>query len=268
LKIPKNPYELPVEDVALIVHVARANLAVALARGSAKDQGNLGVIEMGESFRLSSPLCRTFPAEMRDIPFEQRDIREVLPVRLGRESVPFDRGNDVEAREPDPLAESAAPREEADGRWRPSFLPWGPGAIGGRTGLDPGHVVGDVHGQELYPTGHSDVATVLPADWLAENLRLHGSPAIRTVWPMTDLSKRFGDVVARTRRRRGLSQERLGELSGLHRDTVRRVENNKGSKDGPTLDTIERLARGMEMYPSDLLAMADGSETPDEDDQD
>jgi transcriptional regulator with XRE-family HTH domain len=64
---------------------------------------------------------------------------------------------------------------------------------------------------------------------------------------MTELSKRFGEVVARVRRRRGLSQERLGELTGLHRDTIRRVENDKAPKDGPTLDTIERIARGLEI---------------------
>jgi transcriptional regulator with XRE-family HTH domain len=67
------------------------------------------------------------------------------------------------------------------------------------------------------------------------------------------------------RRRRGLSQEKLGELTGLHRDTIRRVENDKAAKDGPTLDTIERLARGLEIYPSELLALADGSEERDED---
>lgn len=84
---------------------------------------------------------------------------------------------------------------------------------------------------------------------------------------MTELSKRFGEVVAQTRKRRGLSQERLGELTNLHRDTIRRVENDKASKDGPTLDTIERLARGLEIYPSELLALADGSEERDEDEQ-
>lgn len=84
---------------------------------------------------------------------------------------------------------------------------------------------------------------------------------------MTELSKRFGEVVAQTRKRRGLSQEKLGELTNLHRDTIRRVENDKAAKDGPTLDTIERLARGLEIYPSELLALADGSEERDEDEQ-
>jgi XRE family transcriptional regulator, regulator of sulfur utilization len=82
---------------------------------------------------------------------------------------------------------------------------------------------------------------------------------------VTALSRRCGEVVAGVRRRRGLSQEKLGELTGLHRDTIRRVENDKAAKDGPTLDTIERLARGLEIYPSELLALADGSEERDED---
>ncbi len=84
---------------------------------------------------------------------------------------------------------------------------------------------------------------------------------------MTDLSQRFGQEVARVRQRRGLSQERLGELTGLHRDTIRKIENDKVPKDGPTLDTIERLARGLEMYPSDLMGLADGSEHRDEADE-
>lgn len=83
---------------------------------------------------------------------------------------------------------------------------------------------------------------------------------------MTDLSKSFGEAVARVRRRRGLSQERLAELTGLHRDTVRRIENDKASKDGPTLDTIERLARGLNLLPSELVALADGSDDPDDED--
>lgn len=77
---------------------------------------------------------------------------------------------------------------------------------------------------------------------------------------MTELSHSFGRVVAEVRGRRGLSQERLAELAGLHRDTIRRVENDKMAKDGPTLDTIERIARGLGMHPSELLALADGSD--------
>lgn len=84
---------------------------------------------------------------------------------------------------------------------------------------------------------------------------------------MTNLSRRFGEIVRQARERRGLSQERLGDLTGLHRDTVRRVEGDRAPKDGPTLDTIERLARGLEMYPSDLLALADGSEQRDEEEE-
>lgn len=84
---------------------------------------------------------------------------------------------------------------------------------------------------------------------------------------MTELSKRFGEIVAQTRKKRGISQEGLGELAGLHRDTIRRVENDKAAKGGPTLDTIERLARGLEIYPSELLSLADGSEEPEEDEE-
>lgn len=82
---------------------------------------------------------------------------------------------------------------------------------------------------------------------------------------MTELSKRLGEQVKRLRNARGLSQEKLADLANLHRDTVRRVESDKHPKDGPTLDTIDRLARGLELYPSELLAVADGSEDRDED---
>lgn len=63
-----------------------------------------------------------------------------------------------------------------------------------------------------------------------------------------------------------MSQERLAEQADLHRDTVRRIENDKAPKGGPTLDTIDRLARGLSMLPSELVALADGSHDDEDDD--
>jgi transcriptional regulator with XRE-family HTH domain len=83
---------------------------------------------------------------------------------------------------------------------------------------------------------------------------------------VTELTKRFGEVLARQRTHRGMSQERLAEQADLHRDTVRRIENDKAPKGGPTLDTIDRLARGLSMLPSELVGLADGSQDDDEDD--
>jgi transcriptional regulator with XRE-family HTH domain len=84
---------------------------------------------------------------------------------------------------------------------------------------------------------------------------------------MTELTQRFGRTVAGERTRRGLSQEDLAGLTGLHRDTIRRIEGDKNSKGGANLDTIEKLARGLTMYPSELLSLADGSEEPEEDEE-
>jgi transcriptional regulator with XRE-family HTH domain len=84
---------------------------------------------------------------------------------------------------------------------------------------------------------------------------------------VTELSERLGSVVKLFRERRGLSQERLADLAAVHRSTVYLVENDRSSKDGPTLDTVERLARALNMTPSDLLAYADGSEDPEDDEE-
>jgi transcriptional regulator with XRE-family HTH domain len=82
---------------------------------------------------------------------------------------------------------------------------------------------------------------------------------------MTELSQRLGEVIKLVRERRGLSQETLAAQAGVHRSTVLKVEKDLSPKSGPTLDTVERLARGLNLNPSDLIAYADGSEDPDDD---
>jgi transcriptional regulator with XRE-family HTH domain len=82
---------------------------------------------------------------------------------------------------------------------------------------------------------------------------------------MTELSRRLGEVIKLIRERRDLSQEALAAQAGVHRSTVLNVERNSSPKSGPTLDTVERLARGLNLTPSDLIAYADGSEDPDDD---
>jgi transcriptional regulator with XRE-family HTH domain len=84
---------------------------------------------------------------------------------------------------------------------------------------------------------------------------------------MTELSRRLGEAVKVLRERRGLSQESLAAQAGVHRSTVLHVENDLSPKAGPVLDTVERLARGLNLTPSDLIAYADGSEDPEEDDE-
>jgi transcriptional regulator with XRE-family HTH domain len=78
------------------------------------------------------------------------------------------------------------------------------------------------------------------------------------------LSERFGGVVRRERESRGISQERLAHLADLDRTYVQRLEQGRYS---PTLDTVERLARALQRFPSELVALADGFEAEDAEDE-
>jgi transcriptional regulator with XRE-family HTH domain len=82
--------------------------------------------------------------------------------------------------------------------------------------------------------------------------------------PVTELSRRFGAVIRQERKRKGVSQERLAQLSGLDRTYVQRIERG-GSN--PSLEKIDALARALQRLPSDLIALADGSATEEEDEE-
>lgn len=64
----------------------------------------------------------------------------------------------------------------------------------------------------------------------------------------------FGQAVRQLRQERGLSQEQLGYASGLHRNYVGGVERDELN---PTLSSIEKLAAGLNVKPSELLALAE-----------
>jgi transcriptional regulator with XRE-family HTH domain len=64
----------------------------------------------------------------------------------------------------------------------------------------------------------------------------------------------FGEAVRGLRERRELSQERLGELSRLHRNYIGGIERGELN---PTLKTIKKLAAALELTPSRLLAAAE-----------
>ncbi len=68
--------------------------------------------------------------------------------------------------------------------------------------------------------------------------------------PSPTLAERFGRNLWRSRRRAGLSQEDLGNLVGLSRDAISRLE--KGERLA-RLDTIIRLAAGMNVSTCVLL---------------
>jgi len=64
----------------------------------------------------------------------------------------------------------------------------------------------------------------------------------------------FGLVVRRTRQKRALSQEELGERSDLHRNHIGRIERGDLA---PTLRTVETIAAALETAPSTLIAQAE-----------
>jgi transcriptional regulator with XRE-family HTH domain len=65
---------------------------------------------------------------------------------------------------------------------------------------------------------------------------------------------KFATNVERIRERRGLTQEQLGWAAGLHQTAVARIESGERR---PTLDTIFKLAQGLEVPPADLFAGID-----------
>ena len=64
----------------------------------------------------------------------------------------------------------------------------------------------------------------------------------------------FGLAVRVRRVGRRLSQEELGAVAGMHRNYVGSVERGEQN---PTLQTVYRLADGLQLAPSELLALAE-----------
>jgi transcriptional regulator with XRE-family HTH domain len=64
----------------------------------------------------------------------------------------------------------------------------------------------------------------------------------------------FAANVGRIREQRGLTQEQLGWSAGLHQTAVARIESGERK---PTLETIFKLAYGLEVPPADLFAGID-----------
>ncbi len=64
----------------------------------------------------------------------------------------------------------------------------------------------------------------------------------------------FAANVERLREARGLTQEQLGWAAGLHQTAVARIESGERK---PTLETVFKLARGLEVAPAEFFAGID-----------
>ena len=69
----------------------------------------------------------------------------------------------------------------------------------------------------------------------------------------------FGEAVKTLRMERGISQEELGRLAGLHRAHVGEIERGEIS---PTLDSVQVIADALGAPPSHLVALAEGNSRP------
>jgi transcriptional regulator with XRE-family HTH domain len=64
------------------------------------------------------------------------------------------------------------------------------------------------------------------------------------------VAQRFGKNLRRCRRRAGVSQEKLGIASGLHRTEIGLLE--RGAR-VPRIDTAIKISRGLGIQPKELL---------------
>lgn len=68
------------------------------------------------------------------------------------------------------------------------------------------------------------------------------------------LTEKFGKKLKLERVKRDLSQEKLAELADLHKNAIGFIERADNS---PTLETIDKIAKALNMNPSELLKFDD-----------
>ncbi len=69
--------------------------------------------------------------------------------------------------------------------------------------------------------------------------------------PKEELTKKFGALVKKLRLERGLSQERLGELCGLHRNYIGAIERAERT---PSIVSADKLAKALGTTLSELFS--------------
>jgi len=72
-----------------------------------------------------------------------------------------------------------------------------------------------------------------------------------------DIKSRFGKTIRLFRKKRGITQEKLGELSGLHTNYIGGMERGERN---PSLETINKITRALDLSLSDTFAGIDGPE--------
>lgn len=68
--------------------------------------------------------------------------------------------------------------------------------------------------------------------------------------PLSTPRQQFADNVRVAREAAGLTQERLAWAAGLHQTEIARIESGQRN---PGLDTIIKVARGLELAPAELF---------------
>jgi transcriptional regulator with XRE-family HTH domain len=75
----------------------------------------------------------------------------------------------------------------------------------------------------------------------------------------------LGDKIRLLRNEKKVSIRKLSELTGLSKSTLSDIENNKSKK--PTVDTIERIARTLEIPITELFDVEDHDGAAEKNDQ-